>query len=568
MALTETRPEAAAPDAPPEAATPVTTTWLTASDHKTLGRLHLLVAFLMLGVAGVLSLAMRIQLTGKDLTVLNVRHYGQVVTLHGVLGVFLVLVPVWFGLAFAMVPLQIGARRLAFPRLCALTLWLLVAGAVLILAAPFTRQGSPSTGWALTTPIPDRGVSPGHGADLIILGLGVIAVAIVLGAVNLLTTAVTMRAPGLTLRRLPLFTWSIVVSSAVLLLATPALLGGLVLLFVDRHYGALVLDPRRAGDPQVWVTLFWFFAYPALWAMVLPALGAVSEIVQTVSGRGLELREVAFGAMAGVGVLAFTGWGSEALSLTTTGQRVVFGITSLAVLAPAAAVAGTWLLTLRHERPALVSPLLWAAGFLALFGLGLLGRAITALWPLGKAGHLSYFSVAGQHALFFLVPIVGALAAMHFWAPKLWGRHLAEPVSVLSLLAVVGGAVLLVGGMAAAGLQGMRIHLSAYPGHGDWQAANVVATIGGFVLVLGIVLVVANLAVSVGARRGRDAGVNAAWQGDTLEWWAVSPPPAHNFDALPDIRSDRPLADLRAATTAAATASATASSASADGGGG
>src|SRR5215210_755116 len=327
MAMTDTEVEEGAQ---PGASTPshpvveLPDSWPKGTDHKFIGSLFVAAALLFLVAGVVLSLVMRAQLTTADGTVVGDHTYRQLFTLHGVSSVFLFLLPMWLGLASAIVPLQVGAARLAFPRLHAMAFWVFLGGGAMVVAAPVVSDVF--HGWALSDPIPVKLGLPGQGPDLLLLGLVLVGIAAVLVVVNILVTILQLRAPGMTLRRVPVFSWSIMVSGAVLLLALPILIGAFGLLFVDRHYGASLFSGftgSRGGNPLVWPRLFWFGAYPVLWALLIPALGAVSEIVATFSGRRLFSRDRASVALVGVGVLSFAGWGSEVSNLPDK-TRILF----------------------------------------------------------------------------------------------------------------------------------------------------------------------------------------------------------------------------------------------------
>jgi heme/copper-type cytochrome/quinol oxidase subunit 1 len=336
-----------------------------------------------------------------------------------------------------------------------------------------------------------------------------------------------------------------------LLLATPVLIVGLGLLMADHHYGGRVLDATAGGNPLVWARLFWFFAYPGAWALVLPALGVLGEIVpvftRTRLGANRAGHRVATGAMVALGALAFLGWGSQ-LPGDPSLPRWFFSATSLIVLGPALAVVLVCLGSLRAARPALGAPLVWALGIASVVLLGLPGAAVAAVAPTSRLGNGTYWAVAVQHYLFFGAATVGVLAAVVYWAPKLWGRLIAPGPALVGAVGVIVGAHLTFLPMYVLGAQRMPRHTPRYPGHESWQAANVIATSGGFLLALGLLVLIAGV-LAVALRRPPTAGDRSAlaadpWQGHTLEWSTPSPPPPHNFDLLPEVRSERPLLDL------------------------
>jgi len=557
MAMTDTeveeeaRPGAAAS---PQPIADLPDPWPQGTDHKYIGSLFIAAALVFLVAGAVIALVMRAQLATPEAEILGERTYRQLFTMHGVMSVFLFLVPVWLGLASAIVPLQIGAARLAFPRLHALAFWTFLFGGAMVCAAP--ALSDVFHGWTLSDPIPVKLGLPGQGPDMLLLGLVLVCMAAVLVVVNLMVTILQLRPPGMTLRRLPVFSWSVMVSASVLLLALPVLIGAFGMLFVDRHYGTSLFSGftgSRGGNPLLWPRLFWFGAYPMLWALLIPALGAVSEIVATFAGRPLFSRARASAALVGVGVLSFAGWGSEVPTLARARPLWILG--GLAVLAPVALLVLNWLATLRVagkeggvralRRRFAAGPMLWALGVVPVLALGLAASVVSAV-DASRDTHVTYWQTGQQHALFFGAATIGAIAALAFWGPKLWGRRLSDTLAKLEVLAVVGGTLLTVLGMLLLGVQDMLVHTATFESNDDWAVGNLIVSAGAAIVGLGLLVLVLDLLTSVVARRGRPAGADP-WEGQTLEWATTSPPPPHNFDALPEIRSGTPLLDLRTA---------------------
>jgi len=518
------------------------------TDHKVIGTLFVAASLVFLVIGGVLATVMRAQLSGADMELVGANTYRQLFTMHGVVMVFLFLLPLWLGLVTAMVPLQIGATRMAFPRVHALSLWLFLGGAGMVCAAPLVSDVV--GGWTLSTALPGGPAAGGEGVDLVILGLILVSVAAITVAINVLVTVLQLRAPGLTMARIPMFSWSATVSSAVMLLALPVLVAALLMLFLDRHYGAQVFGGftgSRGGNPLMWPRLFWFAAYPLLWALLLPALGAVSDIVPVFARRKLFSHQRAVAAIAAVGVLSFAGWGSEVTTLRRA--RPLFALGVLLVLLPVASLILNWLATAakaarddKASKERLRSvPMLHAGGAVGLLLLGLAGEAVAGI-DAGGRSHTNYWGIATQHTLFFGAALTGAVAALYFWAPKLWGRHLSEKIGRLQFLTLVGGMFLTFLPMFVLGIQDMRAHTPSYS-DGDLAPANLVASLGGAILVLGVLLLILNLLVSVVAGKGQ-AAASDPWGGHTLEWSTTSPPPADNFRVLPEVRSETPLLDL------------------------
>ena len=560
MALTETSPDAPASPPPPEereAPAPSVGSGAAGNDHKAIGAGFLALALVFVVVGGVLALLMRVQLTTPESDFTNIRQYRQLFTYHGATLVFLFLLPAWIGLATAIVPLQIGAARLAFPRLQSLALWLMLVGSMFVVASPWLGGGTRVvSGWNLAHPLPLGRTFRGEGVEAYLLGLAIVLGAAVLAVVNLLTTLIKLRAEGLTTRRLPLFSWSVLVSGAVLLLALPVLIAAFLMLFVDHHYGGDLfsgLTSNRGGNRLAWPRLFWFGAYPMLWGLLLPALGVVSEVVPVFARRRIADRQKAVLAMAAIAILAFAGWGSEVRNLKDA--RPLFALGALAVLAPVASLVVNWLLTLREGARAegadggrssfSAAPMLLCLGLLPVLGLGLAAAAVSAVGATTRF-HSNYWSVGQQHLLYFAPATIAIVAAVHYWAPKLWGRHLSGGAARFELLLIVGGALLAFSCALILGLQDMTIHTDVYTDEDNWQLANIGVSLGSAALVGGVLVFLLNLLVSVLAKRGKRA-VDDPWGGHTLEWAAPTPPPRHNFDTLPEIRSDTPVLDRRLA---------------------
>jgi heme/copper-type cytochrome/quinol oxidase subunit 1 len=558
MSVTETSPEETAEEAPepaPPPPSPSIGSGASGNDHKVLGTAFFGVALLFLIAGGVLALIMRGQLSSPDATLVTERGYRTLFTFHGTFLVFLFLLPAWVGIATAVVPLQIGAARLAFPRLQALAFWMTVAGGGLVATTPFIRGARRIiSSWTLSRPIPEGAAFGGKAIEFLELGLVLVLAASVLAMVNLMTTIVRMRPPGLTSRRLPLFSWTVLVSGMVLLLAAPVLIAGLVMLYVDHHYGADLFSgwtSSRGGSPLLWPRMFWFGAYPLLWAFVIFALGVASEIIPVFARRPIADRFKAMGALGAVGVLAFFGWGSELQNFPRS--RLFFAAGALAVLAPVAAVILNWLLTLRKagkeqgthvvREGLLQAPMLHVLGLVSVLAAGLAAGAVSAAGA-GSKLHGNYWQVGQQHLLYFAPATIALVAAAHYWGPKLWGRHLSSGLGKLEVLLLTGGAHLAFLPALVLGLQDMPVQTATYTSDDPWQPANLAMTAGAAVLTLGVLVFALNLLVTIVLRRGRPAAADP-WDGHTLEWTAPSPPPLHNFDRLPEIRSATPAIDAR-----------------------
>lgn len=563
MSLVEAETQDLAPEAPAAAPEPPARSagaGAAGNDHKAIGSCFIALSLLFLVAGGALALVMRGQLSSTDSTLLTDREYRTLFTFHGSFLIFLFLIPAWIGVATAIVPLQIGSGRLAFPRLQTMALWLTVGGGALVAASPFIHGARHLTsGWALDQPIPTGAAFKGKAIEFFVLGIALVLAATVLATANLITTIAKFRAPGLTTKRIPLFSWSVVVSGAIILLATPMLISILGMLYVDHHYGSHLFSGftgSRGGNPLMWPKLFWFGAYPLLFALLVPALGLASDVIPVFAGRPIADRLKAMAAMGAVAVLAFFGWGSELQDFKRS--RLFFAAGALVVLAPIASLVLNWLLTLRaagKERGVedvrsgfLRTPMLMVMGLVGLLAAGLAAGTVSALWA-GRSLHANYWQVGEQHLLFFAPATVAIVAAVHYWGPKLWGRQLSDAAGKLEALLLVGGAFLSFLPALVLGLQDMPTHTSTYTSSDGWQAANVVMSLGSAVLTLGVVVFALDLLFSVVLRRGRPAPADP-WGGHTLEWTAPTPVPRHNFDRLPEVRSAVPALDLHASAAA------------------
>lgn len=525
------------------------------TDHKVIGTLFIVAALALLAV-GAFAGALAKEEIGGPVELVSDATYRDLFNVPGITLVFMVALPLWLGLASAIVPLQIGATRMAFPRVHGLALWSFLSGAAMLAIAP--RMDGPVRGMNLGAVLPDSAAFRGDGPTLAILGLGLIMAAAVMVAVNLAVTVLALRAEGLTLSRLPLFSFSSLVSGLVMLLAVPVMLAALILLLVDGHYGGRTLNGftgSRGGNPLLWPRLFWFGAYPFLWSLLLPALGAISDIVPTFALRRLFSHARALAAVCAVGVLAFFGWGSQVPSLSRA--RPLFTVAVLVGLLPVASLVLNWLATLITARRRVAgaadteggAPSVPLLGALVTTLLVLVGLGVGAAAAFNSGGDfVSYWWSAEQHLLFVGAPLTAAVAALHFWAPKLWGRKLSTGTGRLSVLAVGVGSLVAFLPMLAVGAQDIGLDLDSFTAGAGWEPANNISSIGTLILGLGILLLVVDLAVSSVARRGEPATANP-WGGFTLEWATSSPPPPLNFSTLPDIRSEAPLLDLALAET-------------------
>jgi cytochrome c oxidase subunit 1 len=538
--------------APPHVAAPsprnrnVLVEWLTTVDHKRIGIMYLLLTGFFFLVGGLMALAIRIQLESSSGTALSPERYDQVFTMHGTTMIFLFAVPIMAAFGNYIVPLQIGARDMAFPRLNAASFWLLLFGGLLLYSS-FLFGGGPDAGWTGYPPL--SVISPGHGEDFWILGLHVLTISSVMGAINFICTIHHMRAPGMRLTRMPLFTWTIEFYSIMIIGALPVLSGALTMVLLDRNFGTTFFSPL-GGNVILYQHLFWFFGHPEVYVVALPGFGMISEIVPVFSRKPLFGYRALVYATAAIAFLGFLVWGHHMFAVQFSEPVALwFMLASWAIAVPTGVKIFNWVGTMWMGRIRFEPPMLFAVGFIATFLIGGLSGIFLAAEPVDLQVTDSYFVVAHFHYVMGSIPVFAVIGGLHYWYPKMTGRMLDRGLAVKSFWVLFVGFNLTFFPMHAMGLSGMPRRIVTYADHPGWQLMNQVATLGSFVLSIGVLMVVLNCLRSL--RDGRIAG-NDPWGANSLEWWTTSPPPPHNFDSLPPIPNERPLWELRHATRAPA----------------
>jgi cytochrome c oxidase subunit 1 len=514
--------------------------WLTTVDHKKIGILYILNSFLFFFAAGILALVVRSELAVPGLQFLDERTYNQAFTMHGTIMIFLFVVPVLFGFANYIVPLQIGAPDMAFPRINALSFWFLPLGGLLIFSG-YLFGGAAAEGWTLYTPLSNGAFSSGVGTDLWLIGLLLVGTASILGAVNFVATIFKMRAPGMSLFRMPILVWTVLVTATLILLATPVLAAGMIELFIDRNYGGSFFDPNAGGNPILWQHLFWFFGHPEVYIVILPAMGVVSEILPVFTRRPLfGYRAFVFATIA-IGLLSFSVWAHH---MFTTGQVFLpfFSFMTALIAVPTGVKMFNWMATLWRGSIILATPMLFALGFLSMFLIGGISGVMLSAPPLDFHLQDTYFVVAHLHYVFFGGSVFGVFAATYYWFPKMTGRRLNERLGKVHFWLHFIGFNLAFFPMHFLGIAGMPRRIADYSPTAGWTFWNIVSTFGAFVIAISVLPFLVNVVATLinGERVGDDP-----WEGNTLEWATSSPPPPYNFDKLPPIRSERPVFDLR-----------------------
>jgi cytochrome c oxidase subunit 1 len=538
----------AAPVAPPAAAAPATGpwSWVTTVDHKRIGILYLYTTFFFFAVGGLMALVIRLQLEHANNQVVSAEAYDRLFTMHGTTMIFLFVVPVMAGFGNYLVPLQIGARDMAFPRLNAASFWLLLFGG-LVMYSSFVWGGGPAdAGWTAYPPL--SVISPGHGLDLWIVGLHILGISSLIGAINFICTIHNMRAPGMRLTRMPLFTWAVDIYAVMIVVAGPVLAGALTMLLMDRNYGTSFYQASTHG-PILYQHLFWFYSHPVVYVMALPGFGMISEIIPVFSGKPLFGYKALVYSIVAIAFLGFLVWGHHMFAVGfSVPLSIWFMIASMAIAVPTGVKIFNWIGTMWMGRIRFEPPMLYAVAFIGLFMIGGLSGIFLAAFPIDLYVTDSYFVVAHFHYVLGTVPVFAVMAGLHFWFPKMSGRMLDRTLAVRAFWIIFVGFNLTFFPMHDLGLSGMPRRVSTYTNNA-WDTANLVSTIGAFVLATGVLMVLWNCIHSL--RVGRIAPADP-WGANSLEWYTSSPPPPHNFDDLPPIRSERPLYDLRREAAAAA----------------
>ncbi len=514
--------------------------WLTTVDHKKIGVLYIVNSFLFFLAAGVLALVIRSELAVPGLQFLDEKTYNQAFTMHGTIMIFLFIVPVLSGFANYIVPLQLGAPDMAFPRINALSFWLLPLGGGLIFTG-YLFGGAAAEGWTGYVPLSNGRYAAGVGTDLWLIGLTLVGTASILGAVNIIATIFKMRAPGMTLMRMPIFCWTVLVTAVLILLATPVLTAGLIALFIDRNYGGSFFDATTGGHPILWQHIFWFFGHPEVYIVILPAMGVVSEILPVFSRKPLfGYRAFVFATIA-IGLLSFSVWAHH---MFTTGVVFLpfFAFMTALIAVPTGVKMFNWMATLWRGSISLTTPMLFALGFVSMFLIG--GITGVMLSAAAVDFHLqdTYFVVGHLHYVFFGGSVFGVFAATYFWFPKITGRRLNERLGKVHFWIHFIGFNVAFFPMHPLGISGMPRRIADYSPDAGWTLWNMVSTVGAFMIAISILPFLINVIATFinGERVGDDP-----WEANTLEWATSSPPPPYNFDRLPPIRSERPVFDLR-----------------------
>jgi cytochrome c oxidase subunit 1 len=532
-------------DAEPERRRASLVDWLTTTNHKQIGILYIVTTFVFFLLGGLLALLMRTELARPGLQFLSKAEYNQIFTIHGTTMIFLFIAPMGLGLANYFVPLQIGAPDMAFPRLNMLSYWMLLFGGITIYASFLAPGGAAQTGWTFYAPLSDKLGSPGVGADMWIMGIVLVSTSSIMTAVNLMATIFMLRAPGMTMWRLSLFCWNMIITSLMILVAFPPLTGAMALLFIDRHFGGHFFDPAGGGSVVLYQHLFWFFGHPEVYIMILPFFGIVTDIIPVFSRKPIfGYAGFVFASMAIAG-LSMTVWAHH---MFTTGAVLnpFFSFMSFLIAVPTGIKFFNWIGTMWGGSIRFSAPMLWCIGFMVNFLIGGITGVMIASAPFDYAAQDTYFIVAHMHYVLGVGSLFAIFAGLTYWFPKMTGYLMSERLGRLAFALTFIGFNMTFWPMHVLGLRGMPRRVVDYPsslGAGaSLTTPNLVATLGSYVMTIGALVFI--WSVIQAFRRKVPAG-DDPWGGYTLEWYTTSPPPEHNFHSLPPIRSERPVFDWR-----------------------
>ena len=515
--------------------------WITSTDHKTIGYLYLASSFFFFIVAGIMALLIRAELFAPGMQVVSKEQYNQLFTMHGTIMLLLFATPLFAGFANVIMPLQIGAPDMAFPRLNMFAYWLYLFGGLIAVSGFFTPQGAASFGWFAYAPLSDEVNSPGLGGDLWVFGLAMGGFGTILGAVNFITTILTMRAPGMTMFRMPIFTWNTLITSLLVLMAFPPLAAALFALGADRRLGAQVFNPENGGA-ILWQHLFWFFGHPEVYIIALPFFGIISEILPVFSRKPIFGYKGLVYATIAIAALSVTVWAHH---MYVTGAVLLpfFSLMTMLIAVPTGVKFFNWIGTMWRGKLTFETPMLWAVGFLVSFLFGGLTGVILASPALDFHVSDTYFVVAHFHYVVFGTVVFAMFGGFYFWWPKFTGRMLDERLGKVHFWLLFFGFHLTFLVQHWLGVEGMPRRYADYMPEDGFTWMNQLSTVGAFLLAASTLPFLWNVYRTW--RSAPQVAVDDPWgYGASLEWATSCPPPRHNFTSLPRIRSERPAFDL------------------------
>jgi cytochrome c oxidase subunit 1 len=523
--------------------------WLVTVDHKRLGILYIATALFFFAVGGILAAVMRLQLAYPNGSIVPPEVFNRLLTMHGTTMVFLVGMPFFAGLANYLTPLMIGARDMAFPRLNAFGYWIFLLGGLLLYFSYIAGEGlaghgsAPDVGWFAYAPLTERAFSRGTSTDYWILSIVLTGIGTTASALNVVATIVSMRCKGMTLAQMPLFVWLMLVVSSMVLFILPPLTAAQIMLLLDRYLGAHFFDTQAGGSAVLWQHFFWLFGHPEVYVLMLPGFACASEIIPVFSRKPMFGRAAMIGATIGIGMLSSGVWAHHMFAVgMTTSSNIYFAVASMAVGIPTGIKIFNWLGTMYGGRLRFDTPMLFCVGFLFQFLIAGLTGIMLAVAPFDWQVTDSYFVVAHFHYVLLGGLIFTLFGALYYWFPKATGKMLDETLGKWHFWLLVIGFHMTFDTLHFAGILGMPRRIYTYaPGRG-WDTLNLVASIGVIFQAAATACLLLNIVWCL--RKGKPAG-NDPWDAWTLEWSTTSPPPEYNFAITPEVRSSRPLWDLK-----------------------
>ncbi len=513
---------------------------LTTTDHKVIGYMYLVTSFVWFLIGGILALAIRAELAQPGLQYMSSEQYNQVFTMHGTIMLLMFATPLFVGFANVIMPLQIGAADVAFPRMNMLSYWLYFFGSIMATAGFLTPGGAASFGWTAYAPLSSNIYSPGIGADLWIVGLAVSGLGTILGGVNFVTTIFTMRAPGMTMFRMSIFSWNTLLTAILILIAFPPLAAALLALESDRLFGSHIFDPANGGA-LLWQHIFWFFGHPEVYILALPFFGIVSEILPVFSRKPIFGYKGLIAATIAIAALSVAVWAHH---MYASGQvdLAFFSFMTFLIAVPTGVKFFNWIGTMWRGSLTFETPMMWAMGFLITFLLGGLTGVILASPPLDFAVSASYFVVAHFHYVLFGTVVFAMFGGFYFWWPKMTGRMLNETLGKIHFWTLFIGFHTTFLIQHWLGIKGFPRRYADYLATDGFTFMNMVSTVGAALLALSMIPFAINIWIT---RNAPKVNTNDPWgYGASLEWATSCPPPRHNFLSMPRIRSERPAFDL------------------------
>jgi len=530
--------------------------WIMTTDHKKIGVMYIVTGFFFFLLGGAEALLIRTQLAVPNGKVLSPEAYNQIFTMHGVTMIFLFVMPMLSGIGNYVVPLMIGARDMAFPRMNAFGYWVVLFGG-LFLSSSFLFGAAPNDGWFAYAPLTeltkDCGVTavyctPGPNMDFWALGILMLGISSIAASLNFVVTILRLRAPGMTINRMPLFVWMTLITAFLLLFALPSVTAASILLLLDRHLGTHFFQAGAGGDPLLWQHLFWSFGHPEVYILILPAFGIISEVLPVFSRKPIfGYTFIAWSGVA-IGFLSFTVWAHHMFAVGLPLVAQAFFATSTTLIAiPTAVKIFNWIATVYGGKVSFKTPMLFALGFIAMFLIGGLNGAALAVVPFDYQVTDTYFVVSHLHYVLFGGTVFGVFAGIFYWFPKVTGKLLNERLGQVQFWLMLIGVNLTFFPMHILGLLGMPRRIYTYPGNLGWNDLNLLVTIGAFTIAIAIMVFLWNFVTTL--RSGQAAGTDP-WDAYTLEWDTDSPPKPYNFREIPTVRSRRPFFDKKNPETA------------------